>query len=163
MPLCPNPNSRCRDDSCACRRAGSRRKIADSTGAELGGGDLLLRTLIFRRLLARKLAADEKYVGLLLPPSIGAVLANAALPLLGKIAVNLNYTLAEKTLNRCIEKCGIKHVLTSRKFLEKLPLKFNAEPVYLEDFKAEVKLTDKLLAAFQAKLMPLVRSSRISV
>ena len=38
-------------------------------GSELTGGQLLLRTLILRRLLARHvLAADEKIVGLLLPP-----------------------------------------------------------------------------------------------
>ena len=58
------------------------RKIADSTGVEMTGGSLLMRTLIFRRLLLRDvLEADERFVGLLVPPSAGGVLANAAVTL----------------------------------------------------------------------------------
>jgi acyl-[acyl-carrier-protein]-phospholipid O-acyltransferase/long-chain-fatty-acid--[acyl-carrier-protein] ligase len=60
----------------ACRRAGSRLKVADSMGTELSGHGLLMRTLILRRLLKRNvLADDERYVGLLLPPSAPAVVA----------------------------------------------------------------------------------------
>ncbi len=66
-------------------------------------------------------------VGLLLPPSAGGVLANTALSLAGKVAVNLNYTLTEDVLNHCIREAGIKQILTSRKFLEKRPMTLNAE------------------------------------
>src|SRR5688500_14407882 len=97
----------------SCRRAGSRLKVADSTGAELSGNVLLLRTLIVRRLLTRNiLAGDEKYVGLLLPPSAAAVVANAATTLLQRIAVNLNYTVSAHVMESCIRQCGIRHVLT---------------------------------------------------
>ena len=66
-----------------CRRNRKRLKVADSTGAKLTGGHLLLRTLVLRRILAREvLADDEKHVGLLLPPSAGGVVANAVLPLM---------------------------------------------------------------------------------
>ena len=76
-----------------CRRNLRRPKVADSTGAELTGAGLLTRTLILRRLLLRNvLGADEQYVGVLLPPSIGAVVTNAAIALDRRIAVNLNYT-----------------------------------------------------------------------
>ena len=52
-----------------CRRHRGRAKVADSTGAELTGGELLLRSLILRRVLGREiLAADERFVGVLLPP-----------------------------------------------------------------------------------------------
>jgi acyl-[acyl-carrier-protein]-phospholipid O-acyltransferase/long-chain-fatty-acid--[acyl-carrier-protein] ligase len=86
-----------------CRRVGRRAKIADSTGAELTGSGLLLRTLTLRRILLREvLAADEKYVGLILPPSAAAVVANAALPLANRIAVNLNYTMSPALINHCI-------------------------------------------------------------
>src|SRR5258707_14963358 len=64
-----------------CRRSMSRSKVADSAGQDLTGGQLLLRTLLVKRLLHRKvLAADEKFVGVLLPPSVGGVLVNAELP-----------------------------------------------------------------------------------
>jgi len=136
-----------------CRRVGSRLKVADSTGAELTGNDLLVRTLILRRLLLRNvLAADEKFVGLILPPSAGAVIANAALPLMQRIPVNLNYTTSSEVMNHCIAKCGIRHVLTSRRVIEKLNPKIDAELVCLDDFRDQVTWADKLAAFVQSKL-----------
>ena len=119
------------------------------------GGSLLMRTLIFRRLLLRDvLKADEKFVGLLVPPSAGGVLANAATTLCRRVAVNLNYTVSSETLNYCIAQCGIKHVLTSRKFMERFDFKLDAELVYLEDLREKVTTADKLAAAFQAYALP---------
>ena len=136
-----------------CRRVGNRLKVADSTGAELTGNDLLVRTLILRRLLLRNvLAADEKFVGLILPPSAGAVIANAALPLMQRVPVNLNYTTSSEVMNHCIAKCGIRHVLTSRRVIEKLNPKIDAELVCLDDFREQVTLADKLAAFVQSKL-----------
>ena len=139
-----------------CRRSMSRRKIADTTGTVMTGAQLLLRTLIFRRLLEREvLGRDEPYVGLLVPPSAGAVLANAALPLCGRIAVNLNYTCSSDVINACIRQCNIRHVLTSRRVMQRLKLDIDAELIYLEDLVGKVRLTDKLFAAMQTYLWPL--------
>jgi acyl-[acyl-carrier-protein]-phospholipid O-acyltransferase/long-chain-fatty-acid--[acyl-carrier-protein] ligase len=144
-----------------CRRSWRREKVADSLGATLTGGNLLVRTLILRRLLLRDvLAADEQFVGLLLPPSAPAVVANAAIPLAGRVAVNLNYTLSKSLLNYCIEQCGIRHVLTSRRFVEKLKLEVNAELVYLEDFASKVGWRDKAAAYLQARFMPIAMLER---
>jgi acyl-[acyl-carrier-protein]-phospholipid O-acyltransferase/long-chain-fatty-acid--[acyl-carrier-protein] ligase len=50
-----------------------------------GGQIATVGTPAFRRLLlGRVLAADRQYVGVLLPPSVGGVLANTALALSGK-------------------------------------------------------------------------------
>ncbi|MCH7753368.1 MAG: MFS transporter, partial [Planctomycetes bacterium] len=104
-----------------CRKTMFRFKIADSTGMQLTGGTLLMRLLILRRLLLREVfAQDEKYVGILLPPSVGAVVTNAAVTLAGKVAANLNYTVTADVLNACIRNAGIRHVLTSKKVMEKL-------------------------------------------
>ena len=63
-----------------CRANMRRMKIADTSGAELTGASLLMRALIVRRLLRREvLTEDEKHVGLLMPPSVGTVVSNAAL------------------------------------------------------------------------------------
>lgn len=143
-----------------CRRRGSTSKVADSSGADLSGRQLLLRTLALRRLLLRHvLEPDEKHVGLLLPPSVGATVVNAALPLCGRVPVNLNYTVSSDVMNNCIRQCGIRHVLTSRKFMEKLDergeLKIDVPLVYLEDFADKVTLVDKLAAALGAYVTPL--------
>ena len=136
-----------------CRESHSRSKVADSTGADLTGGEVLLRTMIMRRLLLREVLEDgEEYVGVLLPPSAGAVLTNAALGLCRRIAVNLNYTVTSEILNHCIDQCGIKHVLTSRKFMEKMDFDIKTKVIYLEDLREKLKLTDKLFSLWNAKI-----------
>lgn len=141
-----------------CRRLGRQPKLADSLGTELSARETLLRTCILRRLLRRHvLGADERFVGLLLPPSVGGVLANAALAIDGRVAVNLNYTTSAELMNTCLRQCGIKHVLSSRAFVQKANLQaeaLQAELVYLDDFKDKVTVADKLAAACQAFLLP---------
>jgi acyl-[acyl-carrier-protein]-phospholipid O-acyltransferase/long-chain-fatty-acid--[acyl-carrier-protein] ligase len=130
-------------------------KIADSTGAELTGGDVLLRSLILRRILRRNtLAKDEQYVGVLVPPSVPGFLVNMALALDKRVSVNLNYTVSSDVMNACIEMAGIKHVITSRKFMEKMDFKLNAEIVYLEDFKDKATAMDKAVGYTQAHFWP---------
>lgn len=138
-----------------CRRTMRSPKIADTTGVEMTGASLLMRALIFRRLLLREvLGPEEKFVGILVPPSAGAVLANIALPLCGRVPVNLNYTVSSDVMNSCIRQANIKHVLTSRKVLERFNLDIHAELVYLEDFKEKVTTADKLAAALMTFAWP---------
>ncbi len=62
-----------------CREKGIRTKIADSTGSHYGER-LLLRSLVLRRIFVNKvLDADEKFVGVLLPPTVPAAVTNLAL------------------------------------------------------------------------------------
>lgn len=138
-----------------CRRNMRRPKAADSTGMELSGAAILTRSLVLRRILRREvLGGNEEYVGVLLPPSVGGLVVNAALPLDRRIAVNLNYTVSSDVMNVCIARAGIKHVLTSRRVMERFPLQLEAELVYLDDFKDKITLVDKLAAASQAWLWP---------
>ena len=120
------------------------------------GAGLLTRSLILRRCLRRDvLAEDENRVGLLIPPSRRRMVANAALAIDRRVAVNLNYTVrSADVLNECIRRAGIRHVLTSRKVMEKLELAIDAELVYLEDLKDKVTAADKLVAAAQTWLLP---------
>jgi acyl-[acyl-carrier-protein]-phospholipid O-acyltransferase/long-chain-fatty-acid--[acyl-carrier-protein] ligase len=138
-----------------CRKSMFRTKISDTTGAELTGGELLARTLVLRRLLLHHvLEQDEKYVGLLLPPSVAAVVANAAVAMTGRISANLNYTASADVLNLCLRRAGIRQVLTSRKIMEKVKLQLDAKLVYLEDLKDKVNRGDKLAGAVGAYAMP---------
>ena len=82
--------------------------------ARTSGAKLLIAALILRRLLRRQvLRPRREHVGLLLPPSVGSVLANTALAIDRRVAVNLNYTVSADVMNQCIAQCGIRHVLTS--------------------------------------------------
>jgi 1-acyl-sn-glycerol-3-phosphate acyltransferase len=138
-----------------CKRRKRKLKAADSTGAELSGGNLLLRTLVLRRLLRRHvLADDEQYVGVLVPPTVPALATNMALSLDRRVAVNLNYTVTSDVMNYCIKEAGIRHVLTSKKFMDKMNFKLDCEVVYLEDLRDKPTTTDKLVAALQAFVTP---------
>ena len=136
-----------------CKADAARLKVADALGTELTGRKLLVGTLLFRNLLRKHvLSGTESHVGVLLPPSVGAVLTNTALTVDRRVAVNLNYTLSNEVANHCVQAAGVKHVLTSRAFLDKRPMELDAEYVYLEDLKAKATAAGKLAAAAQAML-----------
>ncbi len=144
------------------RRHARKLKAADSNGAELKGRDMLIRTLALRRMLKREVfARDESTVGLLLPPSVAAVVANAALAFDRRVAVNLNYTLTPAAIDYCVQQAGIRTVLSSAKFLEKTEIKLNSKVIALEDLKDKVSSLDKLIAFIQAVLLPQAVLSRV--
>lgn len=95
--------------------------MADGRTAKLSFMDSLIKTVFLARRL-RPLWADQKMVGILLPPSIPGALVNWAALLLGKVPINLNYTTSNEALASCARQCDLKTVVTSRAFLEKVPL-----------------------------------------
>jgi acyl-[acyl-carrier-protein]-phospholipid O-acyltransferase/long-chain-fatty-acid--[acyl-carrier-protein] ligase len=145
-----------------CRKALFRTKVADTTGASLSGSALLARTLVLRRALRREVLADEeKYVGVLLPSCVAGVVVNAALAIDRRVSANLNYTVSSDVLNACIAQAGIRHVLTSRKMVEKLKLDINAQVVYLEDLRDRITTADKLIGALCAYVVPVFLLKRM--
>jgi acyl-[acyl-carrier-protein]-phospholipid O-acyltransferase / long-chain-fatty-acid--[acyl-carrier-protein] ligase len=136
------------------RQHGGRQAMADSTKAKLTFGETLLRSVVLGRVLKR-LLGPEPYVGLLLPPTVPSSVANIALAMLGKIPVNLNYTASQALVDDSIRQCGIKTVVTSRKVRDKFGIVPRASLLFLEDVPGQVRLTDKLLGALIAKLVPI--------
>ena len=139
----------------SCKQRKFRSKLADSSGVDVTGGQALMRALILRRLLrSHILAEQEQHIGILLPPSAGAVITNMAVALDRRVPVNLNYTVSSQVMNECIELAEIKHVLTSRKVMEKMNFDLNAEVVYLEDLREKLSLLDKVAGAAGAYALP---------
>jgi acyl-[acyl-carrier-protein]-phospholipid O-acyltransferase/long-chain-fatty-acid--[acyl-carrier-protein] ligase len=132
----------------------SRNAMADSTGASLTYGETLIRAVILGRVLARTWGAADR-VGLLVPPTVPAAVSNIAVSLWGKVPVNLNYSASQSLVNASIDQCGITHVLTSAKVLDKFKITPKGKLVFLEDIPRQVRLADKLWAAAVAKLVPI--------
>lgn len=63
---------------------------------------------------------DEERVGVVLPPGQGGALVNLALALDGRSSVNLNHTTGAAQLERMCQLAGIRTVLTSRLYLERI-------------------------------------------
>lgn len=145
-----------------CRKSLFRSKVADSSGQDLTGGQLLMRSLMLKRHFAQNvLAPDERMVGVLLPPSVGGVLVNAALTLGKRIPVNLNYTASSAIIQSCINQCGIRHVLTTRKLMDKLKLDLQTEFVFVEDLKDRISLGEKLYGTILAYAYPAWLTERL--
>lgn len=136
------------------RRNHRRRCISDAGGEKLNYS----RTLTAALALADKLkdfASGSENVGILLPPSVGAVLANIAVTLLGKVPVNLNYTLSLQTVNSAVTECDIKCIISSAQFIERFPeLKTVSNIVLLEDVRRTVTAGDKFKALLKSWFCP---------
>lgn len=139
----------------ACRSAARRLKMADSLGTRLTGRELLIRILAARSVLERVLGPDEKMVGVLLPPTAGAAIVNAALALSGRVAVNLNYTASQSILDLCIERARLKHVISSPTFLSRVKLDVGEKMLDAGDLRKQLTAADKLLAFVHATITPI--------
>jgi acyl-[acyl-carrier-protein]-phospholipid O-acyltransferase/long-chain-fatty-acid--[acyl-carrier-protein] ligase len=135
------------------RRHPFRFAIADATTAGLGFFALLTRSVFLARRLRPVWVGQEK-VGLLLPPSVGGAVANHAALLLGKVPVNLNYTLAPDGIASCMAQCGIQKVVTTAKFLERLNLNLPMETVFVEEIAAAPRVVEKVISFVLALLCP---------
>lgn len=135
------------------KRSPNKIAISDSSGKELSYRETLIAALSLSRLI-KKLYAKQSMLGIYLPPSIGAVLANLALLFSGKIPVNLNYTAGENAVDSAISRCNIKTIISSRIFLEKLGSKADPRMVFIEDLLAQIPK--------QAKLFYLLASAILS-
>ncbi|MBR01661.1 MAG: hypothetical protein CMO60_12505, partial [Verrucomicrobiales bacterium] len=95
-----------------CRRVSDKLAMADSSGAKVTFREALVKCIFLTGRL-RAIWSDQEKVGILVPPSVGGALLNWAALLMGKIPVNLNYTLSQAGITSCIEQCGITDVVVS--------------------------------------------------
>ncbi|MFI5362350.1 MAG: MFS transporter [Elusimicrobiota bacterium] len=119
---------------------------ADSSGTNLNGLSTLVGAHLLGVELERRLVGEER-VGLLLPPSVPAALANFGLSLRGKIPINLNYTATKEIVDACLAKAEVRTVVTSRKVLEKLGWTPAGRVICLEDVAPSITPLKKALTA----------------
>jgi acyl-[acyl-carrier-protein]-phospholipid O-acyltransferase/long-chain-fatty-acid--[acyl-carrier-protein] ligase len=101
------------------------------------------------------LTAGQEMIGIALPPSAGAVLANLAVSMLGKVCVNLNYAASPDAREQAIKECGIRCIISSRGFVEKVEGLGNLPGlVFIEDIARKVERVSKLGVYLRARFMP---------
>ena len=120
---------------------------------------LVLGSFVLGRKIARMTKAKE-YVGLMLPNSVGAVVAFFALQATGRVPAMLNYSTGSKNMVSALVAAEIKTILTSRRFVEMAKfddvietLAVHARIIYLEDLREDVSIVDKVVSFF-ARLAP---------
>jgi acyl-[acyl-carrier-protein]-phospholipid O-acyltransferase/long-chain-fatty-acid--[acyl-carrier-protein] ligase len=133
------------------KRFSSRIAVYDkATNQDYTYGRMLIASLILKGYIGE---IKGKYIGILLPTSMGAMLAVLGTLMNGKIPVMINYaTGAIENSRYAREKCGFKTILTSKKLLEKLNLQPLDHMIFVEDILAKVTTLTKLKAALISKL-----------
>ena len=117
--------------------------------------DTLIKALIFSRVIRRlDEKNDSKYIGVLLPNCVNAAIVLYGVLFADRIPAILNYSVGEAVRRASIEKAGIKLILTSRKFLEKLKLEPTPEMFLLEDIRPYITKSIKYSAILDAILLP---------
>ena len=127
--------------------------MADGQTERVNFGNALARSIFLAQRL-RRVWQDQEMVGVLLPPSVGGALVNLAAMLCGTVPVNLNYTASNSVIASCAQQCEIKTVITSRKFLERVPLEVPGKAVFLEEQIENPRASQKILALLAARLLP---------
>jgi acyl-[acyl-carrier-protein]-phospholipid O-acyltransferase/long-chain-fatty-acid--[acyl-carrier-protein] ligase len=135
------------------RRHPLRFAMADGQTPRLNFLAVLARTLFLARRLRTHWRGQEM-VGILLPPSIPGALVNLAAMLMGKVPVNLNYTVSNESLASCAKQCNLKTIVTARVFLERVHIQPPVKAIFVEDVAQEPKLMERVAAALAALLLP---------
>ena len=130
------------------------------------GGPVLnyMMTLGMSLLISRKLKEefkDDKFVGVMIPPSIEAVLVNIALYFIGKVPINLNYTAGNDFLEAAQKQTGMKKIITAKKVLEKLNKEKMDSMIFLEEKLAGIKKSEKIKYILYALLIPRILIEKI--
>jgi len=146
--------------------------VADSAGKNPGQvilEDATLQKLTYRKLMAgadvlahalRGAVSGGERVGLLLPNVNATPVVILALWSLGKVPAMLNFSSGTATMLSCAELAGLKHIITSRAFLERTRVNVDAfvKPginlIYLEDVRASISGSQKFLTLLRHILIP---------
>jgi len=134
-----------------------RSVVQDTVGQKATYGRLLTAACALNRRLAGTLS-HQQTVGILMPPSVAAVIANVALTLQGKTIVNLNWTVSATAFKAAVAQSGINYIITSRRVEAALDLpQTSAQMLYMEDLLGGLTRKEKLTALLHARFADLSR------
>ena len=142
------------------KQVGDDMIFADSTGLELSGHRFLTVSILFKELLKQRIEGQN--IGLLLPSTSAGAFINNAILMMGKTAVNLNYTSEINSVKAAIQSANIKTLIASRTFVEKLEQRgiklaevFElVDVIFVEDLKEKISRPKGIFTYFVVKFMP---------
>ena len=100
---------------------------------EPGNLELVLRPVLLSRYLRRVCADDEARIGIMLPNSIALTVAFVAVQMADRTPAILNFTAQGRSLDAAVGKAGLKHIVTSRSFLEKIKAPARPGMIFLDE------------------------------
>ncbi|MBO5792343.1 MAG: AMP-binding protein, partial [Lentisphaeria bacterium] len=100
-----------------------------------GAAEVAVEGIMISRYLRRICHADEEYMGVMLPNSVAAVCSIIGVQLTDRTPAMLNYTASLESVRSSVEKAGIRHIITSRAFIEKMKIQALPEMIFIEDIQ----------------------------
>ena len=100
-----------------------------------GAADIAVESIKISRFLRRICHADEEYMGIMLPNSVDAVTAFTGILLTDRTPAMLNWTASQESIRSAVDTAGIRHIITSRAFVEKQKLPLMPEMIFIEDIE----------------------------
>ncbi|MCK9225078.1 MAG: AMP-binding protein [Candidatus Muirbacterium halophilum] len=103
----------------------------------------------------------QKYIGIMLPASVTAVILYFTVLFAGKTPVMINWTVGERSIKHSIELLGIKKIYTSQKLIEKLKnqgTEFSETYenfVFLEQVSLKISLFTKIFSLIKSYIYPI--------
>lgn len=133
---------------------------SDTISGTLSNAKFITAVLIFIELFKEEFSS-QKRVGVALPSSTIAAIINMALFSMGKIPINLNYTLSKEAMAQAIKKADIKAVISSANFIQKLKAKgfdydelLGDKLILVETLSKKITKKQKICSALLAYLAP---------
>jgi len=124
--------------------------IEQSTGKETTYDDLLVAALVFSDVLKKYYS---KFIGIMIPPSTGCIIAILGAVFAGKTPVMINYSTGiRENVPIAQKKCAFRTVITSKKLLEKLKIEPLKDMVMMEDLAENISILQKLKGKALSKL-----------
>jgi len=136
--------------------------------------DSSLQEVTYRRLLTgaellaaqwrKRLGADEERVGVLLPNVNAMPVTTLSLWTAGKVPAILNYTSGTATLLSCAKLAGLKHIITSKVFLQRANIDLKPleeagiKPLLLEDVRPTISGMQRIIALLRQYFNPACQS-----
>lgn len=134
--------------------------VKDTNGTAYSNRKLLAATATFAAKI--KQLDGSQNIGLMLPASSAAIIANNAVLLNAQTAVNINYSTSVNAVCSGINNADISTVISSKKFLQKLQSKGidtdtmleGVTVVFMEDLKEQVSKSRYMCAQVASYLLP---------
>ena len=130
-----------------------QRCILDNHGDQESYGSFIGKALLMAQQIRTRYANDKR-LGILMPPSVKGALVNAACILAGKTAVNLPYHDKGSQLSALIEMAEVKHVITTGSFVDGLGVGESPAFEHLSNWYELPDLNQMILARLAAFFLP---------
>lgn len=123
--------------------------VADDLSGVLTYEKLLTSVTILSRRIAQ---VEGDAVGILLPSSVASTSVYFATLMAGKLPVYMNWTTGPANLAHAAATVGLRKVITSRKFIDRLGIEVKgAEFFFLEDLRKDISNFEKIRTLLQVR------------